>query len=314
MLAGAVLLNYGRGVNATDLSSLPRTKLTAAVGLLLALAGTSTIASAYSGADELPTHKSAEDEPAWCPPELETLAEGVCFSPLPERVAASSSAEAVAAAGEGRALPAPIVGQPKTLVIFLHSLVTAKTDWQWQQYRMLARSGKEHGYAVLMPRGRLGIGPGRDPGTWAWPGAPETQKTHEAEVVDEWMAHKAAVEKRLGAFEQLYVFGFSNGAYYATSLAMRGRLPVDGYGVFAGGSGSRYHRICGNNTTNRPPVFVGYGKKDPDHHRQNALLALLAELHWPHHHLAANVGHMATDAQLGAAVRFLRSRHAERPQ
>jgi predicted esterase len=173
---------------------------------------------------------------------------------------------------------------------------------------MLARSGKKNGFAVLFPRGRLGIGPGRDRNTWAWPGSPETQKLYEDEVIGGWLAEKARLEQREGRFDEVFVFGFSNGAYYATTLAMRGRLTADGYGVFAGGSGSAYNRILAQNLETRAPVFVGYGTKDPDHHRQIALVDLLQDFHWPHHSMSARVGHMVTDSQLDAAVEFLRSK------
>jgi predicted esterase len=181
------------------------------------------------------------------------------------------------------------------------------SNWQWQQQRMMANSGKEHGFAVLMPRGRLGIGPGHAPNVWAWPGSPSMQKEHEAQVLGEWMTYKASLEQREGPFTKVFVFGFSNGAYYATSLAVRGRLEVDGYGVFAGGSGSRYNRILARQAPHRAPVFVGYGTKDPDHHRQQALIRLLSDLHWRHHSLSARVGHLVTETQLASAMRFLRS-------
>ncbi len=236
--------------------------------------------------------KAPASVPPWCAPELDVLADGVCFSrpSAPTGVSGSTSAQE----------------SPATLVIFLHSLVSANTDWQWQQQRMLARSGEKNGYSVLFPRGRLGIGPGRDPNTWAWPGSAEAQRLHEEEVISEWMAHQRALEERDGPFDQVFVFGFSNGAYYATNLAMRGRVRVHGYGVFAGGSGSKYHRILGQQTDYRVPVFVGYGTKDPDHPRQRALVELLRSLRWPYRQLAAPVGHMATDSQLDAAISFLR--------
>lgn len=233
-----------------------------------------------SGSDPAP-----KPAPSWCAPDLEVLGDGVCFSPAPT--------------GEA---------SPKTLVIFLHSLVGAGSNWQWEQQRMVSRHGQSHGYSVLMPRGRLGIGPGRTRDVYAWPGSPATQKLYEDSVLGEWDHYRAGLERRYGAFEEVFVFGFSNGAYYATTLAMRGRLAIDGYGVFAGGSGSKYHRILGEQTSLRAPVFVGYGTKDPDHPRQQALVELLSDLHWAHHSLGARVGHLVTDGQLSAAISFLRAR------
>ncbi len=258
--------------------------------------GTESNSKGGAAADAVPAHagEASAPEPSWCAPDVEELAEGYCYSPLPSDVRASSQP------GSER--------ERRTLVIFLHSLVTARTDWQWQQQRMMARSGKKNGFAVLFPRGRLGIGPGRDRNTWAWPGSAETQRLYEDEVIAGWLAAKARVEEREGRFDEVFVFGFSNGAYYATTLAMRGRFPADGYGVFAGGSGSTYHRILAQNLETRTPVFVGYGTKDPDHRRQLALIDLLRDFHWPHDYRSARVGHMVTDSQLDEAVEFLRAK------
>jgi pimeloyl-ACP methyl ester carboxylesterase len=235
---------------------------------------------------------SAEDAPPrWCAPEVETSSDGVCYVPAPP---ATTAAESDGVSSETSAESAPEhsgleASSPRCLIIFLHSLIRDKTTWQWQQHRMLARAAKTLGVSVVMPRGRLGIGPGRAANVWAWPTSQAMQTEH-----------------REGKFDKVFVFGFSNGAYYAASLAFRGRLDVQGYGVFAGGSGSRYHRILGQRTKVRPPVFVGYGTKDPAHGDQKALVRLLSELNWPYRSQSARVGHMVTDSQLASAVRFLR--------
>src|SRR5262245_16661695 len=84
-------------------------------------------------------------EPSWCAPELETLPNQVCLY-VPRR-------------GGDR---------PTTVVIFLHSLVGRGTNWQWEQQRTMVQDADRHGFAVLMPRGRLGVGPGGAPDIWAW--------------------------------------------------------------------------------------------------------------------------------------------------
>src|SRR5262245_29070207 len=90
-------------------------------------------------------------EPRWCAPELETLVHDVClYVPRGEK-------------------------SPKTVVIFLHSLVNRGTSWQWEQQRTMIQAADRHGFAVLMPRGRLGLGPGGAPDIWAWPTAQRTE-------------------------------------------------------------------------------------------------------------------------------------------
>jgi predicted esterase len=229
------------------------------------------------------------EEREWCAPELETLSDGVCFF-------APDHANATGAAHE-----------PDTLVLFLHSLVGVNTDWQWEQQRVIVNAGRKFRFSALMPRGRRGIGPGRAPDVWAWPTAPRMQEQIEDELIREWGEARARAEARRGRrFERLLVFGFSNGAYYASSLALRGRLDdADGYGVFAGGSGGKYGAFVGSKTTRRAPIFVGYGTKDAARKDMQGLTATLKQLGWPHRVKVQHVGHIVTNAQLAGAFRFL---------
>jgi hypothetical protein len=87
---------------------------------------------------------------------------------------------------------------------------------------------------------------------------------------------------------------------------MRGRLPAQGYAMFAGGSGAPYLEHAGAKTQRRPPIFVGWGAKDRGHRDQVALARMLKRLRWPSQSLGARgAGHAMTDAQVAAAVRFL---------
>jgi len=234
-------------------------------------------------------HASEAAPPAWCVEGSEPLDNGVCYyAPAP--------------APDNQATPAPC----ETLVIFLHSLVAVDSNWQWEQQRLMLRTAERMGFAVLIPRGRPGIGPGAQQNVLAWPGSPRMQEAFEASLLAEWDQAKASVESRRGApFPRTLVFGFSNGAYYATSLAVRARYAADGYGIFAGGSGSKFNRILANNVEKRAPIFVGYGTKDPASAHMNSLVRMLADLHWPHAVKRAAIGHWVSDAQLQSAVRFL---------
>lgn len=269
--------------------------------LFLAAACAVNLAVSPSGAAEA-------DAPPWCAPELETLSDGACYieAPTTEGAVTVAAADAQSAPDGTGDMAAGAPGPHGSLVIFLHSLVGVGTNWQWEQQRTMAQAAKAFDLDVLMPRGRLGIGPKRAGNVWAWPTSPAMQEQHETTLVDEWMGLKQTVElRRGGPFEKVFVFGFSNGAYYAASLAVRGRLPVQGYGVFAGGSGGKYMRLLAARTTERAPVFVGYGTKDPAHRDQKALVDLLADLRWRHRCRPARVGHTVTGGQLAAAFRFL---------
>lgn len=241
---------------------------------------------------------TGEADHPWCAPEVSTLSASVC-SYTPEKIA------------EG----------PKTLVIFLHGLTAAGSDWQYAFQRAGMRIADSKGFTVIMPRGRLGVGPGQAMDTWAWPTSQVGQSSVEGELLAEWSEAQAALEVKNGAkFDRVWVFGFSNGAYYAASLAARGRLSVDpaaadgdakhpvasGYAVFAGGSGASYLNASAKSVTDRPRFFVAWGGQDPAHGDQEELAHMLHDLGWPMKSSPApKAGHTATDKQLAEAVAFL---------
>lgn len=224
--------------------------------------------------------ETTSDAP-WCAPELTPLSEQVCFF---------------------RAKQQPT---PKTLVIFLHSLIGAEARAAWPQQRRMVNSAQAYGFAALVPRGRPGLGPGRDPRVLAWPTALELQKQVESELLQQWREAVEHVEAESGRFERVLLFGFSNGAYYASNLAFREAVQVDGVAAFAGGSGSKYQRLLASRSKRRVPIFVGYGTQDPDHQRQQQMIEMLRQINWPHRARADAVGHTVTDAQLRAALAFL---------
>jgi len=136
--------------------------------------------------------------------------------------------------------------------------------------------------------------------------APRLQEEIEPELLEEWAESRALVERKVGRhFERFLIFGFSNGAYYATTLALRDRIEADGYGVFAGGAGGRYSWILGSRTERRAPIFVGYGTKDPSQGDMRSLARTLKTLGWRYRVKSQPIGHMVTQAQLRAAVNFL---------
>jgi len=225
----------------------------------------------------------AKSSEPWCSPDVETLARDVCYAKGPNKDASK-----------------------RTLVIFLHGLTEDGAGWQYSLQKGMALAGKKLDFSVIMPRGRNGVGPGRKQSTIAWPGGEEVRKLYEDAVVKEWFDAKAEIEKNEGAaFDAVYVMGFSNGAYYASSLALRGRLEVDGYAVFAGGSA--YGGSTGKHTKNRQPVFVGIATKDETAKKGKELAKALGSLKWPHRVDSRPVGHVVADGQLDRAMAYLRA-------
>lgn len=223
---------------------------------------------------------------SWCAPELESLPGSVCHA-------------------------APDAGSD-TLVIFLHGVIKPDTHWQWAQQRTIARAARRLGFETLMPRGLRGIGPRGMKDWWTWPTSYRAQKKVEPALLSGWKRAVQLVEKRRGKpFKRTYVFGFSNGAYYASALALRGRMPdVDGYGIFSGGAAPRYLARPARGVRHRPPVFIGYGRGDHSLHRGPRQLAhVLASLRWKHRLVPRHGGHTMTDRELSQAIGYLSPAH-----
>lgn len=217
---------------------------------------------------------------AWCAPEVEALTESMCHV--------------------GRTEP----GARRTLVVFLHGAIAENVTWQWTQERALARQAKQSGFEAIFPRAPLG------PNGYTWPGgggaaSPEV----EADLVKAWVVAKATLEARDGrTFDEVFVMGFSSGAYYTSNLALRGLPLADGFAVFAGGAGH-----ATGEPARRSPVFVGVCADDRQtaaHSR--AFGAKLAARGFVHRVDEQRIGHMFGDVHVAHAVHWLRgSRRAE---
>ena len=293
-----------------SLSGSTGTGATLAVAFSVSLALSPSAAHADDVAPPAPavTDRVPEIE-RWCAPEFEELPGAVCFHP-----------------------PAKEAPGPHVLVVFLHGVIAPGTTWQFNQQRNAARIADAHGFTVIMPRGRRGGSPadaGADsdlsaapPGPkgmedwWVWPTGVSQQKAFEESVIAEWQAARDLVEKRTPVkFDHVWIFGFSNGGYYATSLAMRGRLVAtggpadfvaDGFAAFAGGSGAPYLERAGTAMKTRPKMFVGWGGKDKAFKDQVALGGMLKRIGWPSKTLGEkNEGHSMTDKAVKEAVAFL---------
>lgn len=225
----------------------------------------------------------AEQAPrAWCAPEFEELAGAVCA----------------------------LASDPRrdTLVIFLHGVVKPETGWQHQQQRAIARAARSNDFDVIMPRGRCGIGPKGMHDWWTWPTGVAAQQKVEPEILQEWGVARTELETRRGApYSKVLVFGFSNGAYYATQLALRGKTPGHGSAVFAGGASGDWLERHAKSARPRVPLYVEAGSRDAtaigDARR---LRQMLQRLEWPHRFVERKGGgHSMPDAGLALAFQYL---------
>ena len=221
---------------------------------------------------------------AWCAPETEALPDSVC-------------------AFDGTAASPGASSDRRTLVIFLHGLVPRDAGWQWTQQRAVLREAKQFRFTAIMPRAP-GVGP-RSVAGYAWPGSTAAQPV-EQDLIDQWSRARRTLEARAGRpFDEVFVLGFSSGAYFATSLALRGRLDVAGYVLVAGGSATHLT----SDPPRRPPVFIGVSTQDrATAPGARALGQLLAARGWAHRVDEEPVGHMISDLHVAHALTYLRAR------
>lgn len=218
-----------------------------------------------------------EDKP-WCAPEVIELSDHVCYF-------------------DGGTPP----DGRRTLVVYLHGLLATTPGFQWLQQRAMALHAKRLGFTVLLPTSP------RVQQTYVWPTSRAAQEQQEPEILDGIRKAREALEQRLGApFDETFVVGFSSGAYYASSLAIRGALDADGYIVLAGGSSWVRSEAA---SEKRAPVFVGISAADSQtagHSR--AFAATLASLGWPYRAEERNAGHMVDWAFMSHGIQWLRGR------
>jgi predicted esterase len=212
----------------------------------------------------------------WCASEFETLPNGLCHIP--------------GAPQEGR----------RTLVIFLHGMIAPDVDWQWTQERALARQAKQSKFEAIFAKAPLGAQ------GYAWPGSAAAMDDQERALLDAWEEARHVLERRHGKpFDEVFLMGFSSGAYFTSALALRGRGRFDGFATFAGGGGGWRPDA---RSTARPPVFVGVCADDAQTRTHSRSFGnTLAALGWPHRVDEQPIGHMFGDVHVAHAIGYLRA-------
>ncbi len=215
------------------------------------------------------------EAPRWCAPEIEALPGDACYL-------------------DGYRADAP----QRTLVIFLGGAAAKDKTWQWNHMRGVGKLAKAIGFEAIYPKSPLtNVG-------YLWPGS-ATGSANEDALVDEWMNAKRELETRRGrAFDEVFVFGFSSGAYFASSLALRGKLDVDGYAVFAGGLPAGAAKAP---LVKWSPVFVGVcGQDEASAPHSRAFAAVLASAGIPRALDTQPVGHGLSHVHIQHALSYLR--------
>lgn len=252
---------------------------------LVTLATSTMISPAAADETKAKTSRTAKTPPegkTYCAPEVSELSEHVCYfdGGTPE-------------------------GGKNTLVIYLHGALATYNGFFYMQQRAMALHAKKHGFTVLMPTSPSdGVG-------YVWPTSQAAQKEQEAGILAGIAKARTALEKKVGhKFDETFVVGFSSGAYYGSSLAVRNMLDVDGYIVLAGGSSWVKSAQA---TGKRAPIFVGVSAADPQtaaHSRSFG--GALASMGWPSKVEERNAGHMVDWTFMAHGMAWLRERKRAR--
>jgi len=230
-----------------------------------------------------PAQSETAEASSWCAPEFEQLKAGVCAQTHGDQ-------------------------HSDVLVIFLHGVIKPDSSWQHQQQRAIARGASANGFDVIMPRGRRGIGPQGMQDWWTWPTSAKAQAAVGAELLEEWRTVRQILEDRRGKpYAQVLIFGFSNGAYYASELALSGNMPASGCALFAGGAGGAWLERLGKQARHRSPIYLEVGMRDRQALEDGRRLRrLLERLSWPHRFVERErTGHSMTDRGVKQAFEYL---------
>jgi predicted esterase len=264
---------------------MPRKNFTAGALALLAAACLIGHAPAATASDKAKfTLATLSYQPAWCAEEMDPLGDDVCHVP---------------------GTPAP--DGKRTLVIFLHGVIAKNTMWQWLQERGIGRVAKELHFDAIVPQAPR-VGP-NGAGGFAWPGlGKRADGEDEQALVDGWLAAKQRLEEKNGhPFDEVYVAGFSSGAYFATQLALHAKLAIDGYIVMAGGAPSAPSAEAVG--TKRVPLFVGVCANDKaSAPAARELGRLLRGNGWPVRVDEQPFGHGVSDLHVAHALAWFRAR------
>lgn len=252
-----------------------RQPLLAVPVVVLALAASSLAAPAASAAPG--RHAKAVAPKSWCAPEVTELSDHVCY--------ADGGAQA-----NGR----------RTLVIYLHGALATRPGFAYMQQRAMAMHARRHAFTVLIPTGPSdGVG-------FVWPSSAKDLKAKETAVLAGIQKARIDLEKSLGhAFDETFVVGFSSGAYYGSSLALRSALDVDGYLVLAGGTSWVARSDIG---ARHVPIFVGVSAADPlSRNHSRALAGSLRGMQWPYRAEERAARHGIDEAFMEHGIAWLRA-------
>jgi poly(3-hydroxybutyrate) depolymerase len=221
--------------------------------------------------------------PSACPQEFELLESGACLAVPPD------------------------LGSQTPLILYLHGMYAV--DQPEEELAIEARVGraaKAHGFAVLAPRGELGLC------DWSaeflrwrcWPNQAQ-QKPKAGEILLGLGPLFRATSKRTGiAAVKPFVLGFSNGAFFAALIAADTQLPVRGFAIFHGGP-VEPTTFQANRAV--PSLLVAAADDPWQKPKMDRLHNLMNEGGWPNKYEIRSGKHELTDTDIVKALAFFTS-------
>jgi predicted esterase len=200
--------------------------------------------------------------------------------------------------------------EEKKLLIYLSGIVPPQPKVSPQKenvQRIVSSAAKKAGAAVLLPRGRRGIGPTDAKDWWAWPTSASDYNVHAKQIVLEWKSARTKLETlRKKKFDRVYLAGSSSGAYFLSALALAGALEedIDGYAATSGGAPSMLGANGVNAGAPKRPFYVGYATGDPTNGGPKSLASFLTSKGWPVQSKEHAGGHGAKEEYLNDAFKF----------
>ena len=209
------------------------------------------------------------------------------------------------------ALPSGANGDT-SVVIYLHGMFPSDFPQQsLQGQRELAQMATARGFALLVPRGRLGLCDWKQEfhSWYCWPSTARTAPMA-AEITASWEPLWKALDEKLGRpsgdrGRRRFLLGYSNGGFFGSLLAARGDVSFDAYAIAHAGP----VEPSWFDPTRPVPVLLLSAEAD------NWQAPLMEELHarlyeagWAHEYRIRPGGHALTAGDIEDALSFFAAR------
>jgi predicted esterase len=222
---------------------------------------------------------------AWCAEGLEPIAGGGCF------------ARAIEDASE------------PMMIVYLHGMYAPSfASEELDRQSRLAKAAIARGFSVLALRGRQGQCTRQEVADyWCWP-SNEGSADAGPSTVSAWASALEEADARAGRGRR-YLFGFSNGGYFAALIATRALMPFDAIAIAHAGPVEPVRPVGP-----RTPLLLLTADGDPSVFSMMLLDTELTRAKWSHAIVTRDGGHALTGGDIAFALTFfLRTQHEPLP-